>query len=432
MFLCSVDFYLFGFDVDFGASPEEQPAKNLLQFWELLHSPGPAVESQEKPDPKRLKSFVMYDKNLDLLGKPSHQPPEQHVYEGAALKFALEDGNFNNPPNTSTPVSPTPTSDNSDPTSTGQGVKWCVKAGTFKFRVATDLPISHAIVAGGSDGSPPIEIPNLDEKPAPLDTGIYSKPMRVTDGIVSELTVTVKFKTSGELVGRWTHVAFDIKAVPWGTFGKYDITSDPSKSDASVLLDPTGGTMPLPMGLIVAAPLPHLAESLIGAFKASDASKLAVVDFRLVPKVFSDGVNWFVPRFTPQDPDPKAIGIVLAPQQNIFIPDELNPGKLNASNQQKWDDMGQQWTELATQNKTLVTGNVTGLLATCASVLGWNQRVPISAASPTASATASAQLPWQLVGTFPEKLVRSQTKAGVMVKNLEATYLVLPRIAVVS
>lgn len=151
--------------------------------------------------------------------------------------------------------------------------------------------------------------------------------------------------------------------------------------------------MPLPMGLIVAAPLPHLAESFIGAFKASDASKLAVVDFRLVPKVFNDGVNWFVPRFIPQDPDPKATGVVLAPQQNIFIPDELTPGELNASSQKKWDDMGQQWTEFATQNKTLVTENVTGLLATCAGVLGWNQRVPISTASPAASATASVQPP---------------------------------------
>jgi hypothetical protein len=503
----------------------------------MLHSPGPAVQSQNKVDPNRMQSFVLYDEHTDLKDKPGHQPIQELPVEGAALKFVLEDGNFPSPPKSGSDASKSPsggaggaggasggaggtgtgtdTSPSTDPTRTGQGAKWFVKGGSFKFRISTDFALSHALVAAGSnqDGAG-VEVPNLQKKPQPADTGIYSRPMRVSQGIASELSVTIKLKSSGHVVGGWTKAAFDIKAVPTATFGKYDHFTDPSNrnGDASSLFSAKNSTMPLAMGLMLTAPLPHLAESFIPVFKASDAAMLGVKDFRFVSKGSKTGTHWFVPRFVPAVPDlsGNAKNVILAPQQAIYIPAELTAAEQKATNQQRWDDVGQKWTDLAESKKALVSHQVDGLLARCAKIFAWDQNVPQSPATSTTGGAvaggtvaggtvaggtvaggtvaggtvaggtvaggtvaggsapaaggasqkpvttaasgettipdagtaattttitvtpATTKQPWQLVGAFPAKLVRSHKKNGTVVKNLEATYLALPRLAVVT
>ena len=490
----SVDFYLFGFDVDFGASPSEKKALDLYEFWQILHKPGPAVDSQNKVDPNRVQGFLLYDNRTDLHNEVGHKATQEPLVEGAALKFVLEEGNFpmstksrsdasktakpskggtittgTGTAGTGTAVTGTNTDPSTDPTSTGVGTKWFVKGGSFKFRIATDFALSRASVAAGSDNdgdSVTVAVPD------PKDTGIYSRPMRVSQGITSELSVTIKLKP-GHVVGGWTKAAFDVKAVPQATFGKYDRSTDPSKTDASSLFSAKDGTMPLGMGLMLTAPLPHLAESFVPVFKASDAAKMGVLDLRFAPKFGSD---WFVPKFIPAPPDlgPNPKHVDIAPEQNIYIPAELTDAEQNATSQQRWDDVGQQWTDFATNKKDLLSDQVDGLLVNCAKLLAWDQIVPPQVAPPAAKSTsgevvsggaaaaaapsksmqgksvarakettsvtpAAATMtttttpkPWQLVGTFPAKLVRSHDNDKKVVKNLEATYLALPRMGVVA
>jgi hypothetical protein len=151
-------------------------------------------------------------------------------------------------------------------------------------------------VAAGDDGDEDaVEVPDLQGKPQPTDTGIYSRPMRVSEGIASELSVTIKLESSGHVVGGWTKAAFDIKAVPAATFGQYSTSTDLSVGDASSFFSAKDGTKPLAMGLMLTAPLPQLAESFILVFRASDAAMLGVKDFRFVPQGSKIGDDWYVP-----------------------------------------------------------------------------------------------------------------------------------------
>jgi hypothetical protein len=441
----SVDFYLFGFDVDFGASPSPGPAHDLRQFWEMLHAPGPSVDSKNKPDVKRLQSVLTYDAHYDEKDKPGHAAAEVTMHEGAALKFALEDGNFPSPPAAEPKTDATvPAPPPGDPQSTGAGVKWFVKGGALRFRISTDFAISSASVTASTQNTKDgIQLP---ENP-PIDTKIYSRPMRVSDPITSELHITVTSESTNEVIGGWRKPTLDIKAVPVATFGKYSIDTDPSHSNADSLLQHTDATVPLAMGLILSAPPPHLAESFIPVFKASDADKLGVRDFRFVipvedighdPNTFSDqekkdaheGLDWFLPRFEgPLVDGTKASNVVMAPVQDKFIPAETSAEVLAQSAQKRWDDMGATWEMYAQKNDVLVNGDAkgeVGILALYATMLGWDVQVP--AKKP--ATTANVKEPWKLIGKFPSKTVREQSKGAGDIKHLEETYLWLPQIAV--
>jgi hypothetical protein len=477
--------------VDFGASPAEAAALLLWEFWEMLHKPGPAVDSQATLDPNRVEAYYVYDSHYDKKGQPGHKPDKSVQLEGGAFKFVLENGNFPDPPtstatsSTSPPVVPTVTTGATtsttiatDPTSTGQGAKWFVKGGSFQFRINTDFAVSHATVTAGDDGDGAgVSVPDYGGKTPPTDTGIYSKPMQVSTGITSELSVTIRIKSSGHIVGGWTKGALDIKAVPTATFGPYDIATDPSRSSADTLLTATGGTMPLGMGLILSAPLPFLAKSLIPVFKASDAAVQAVTDFRYKPAGAVSGDDWFIPRLIPALNDLHATNVVIAPLQTTYLPAELTDQEQKESSQQRWDNIGQTWTGLAKDHASLVSDPTAGLLATIVKAFNWDAPVPnlsppasasvsgtatgspaspaggvpttatgtTSTSAPTMGGTAAngtsptpapvpapAPQPWQLSGAFPAKMVRSFNKDGKVVKNLEATYLALPRMAVVN
>ncbi|RKK90894.1 hypothetical protein BFJ71_g11251 [Fusarium oxysporum] len=467
-----VDFWAFGFTIDFGASPKAKDPLSLLDFWKMVHQPGPDVPSKNAIDPERVQSVISYDPRSDLEGTMIPAPkgtgtvprplPAPEVVEAAALKFSLEDGNYPNPPKLEPKPSPAPalsgniarvtaasgTESNAVPDSNaGQGTKWFVKGGTFKFRIQADFALSYASVAPAlipaEDGAG-AEVPVLNGGPHPTKTNIFSRPMQVTTDIVSELSVVIMETVSAKIIGGWTGASFDIKSVPTGTWGKYSTDTDPSQSDASSLLSHDGATVPLPMGLLLSSPAPILALSTIPTFSASDAAKMGVVDLRFIPTM--PGTNWFVPGYDPirkavpdtsvpggldyvaVSPDLNAkSGVIMAPTQVRYTPAELSSKEISETNKQLWDGMGTDWVKYASDKKALVNDTTDGLLVTVEKIFGWAQSFP---ATSTATAT-SAPSPWQLKGDFPAKLVRSANKDGTVVKGLEATYLALPRHAVV-
>ncbi|KIV76927.1 hypothetical protein PV11_08776 [Exophiala sideris] len=455
-----VDFYLFGFDVDFGASPAAKPPLSLVEFWQMVHQPGPTVPSTETQAADRIRPVLLLDDDVQpLVDKPVYKQyttPDDIPIEGAAFKYILEDGNFPMPnrPHRSTQVAPPA----NQAENTGTGAEWYVKGGTFKFRIATDFPLSYAQVEAGNNGDTGAEVEVPGPKPAPgqpvPDTGIYSRPMQVDQSIHSELVVTITEKNTGRQIGGWTKGAFDIKSVPQATFGKYSIDTDPSKSGANDLLNHDKATMPLGMGLILSAPLPDLAESLIPVFSASDADSLGIGDFRYLS---TGDDNFYLPRFEPLA-IPDVVGTLPPPPfkplvqtQQLYLPSELTKNEENMSPQDLCNEVGDEWTNAAKAKKDVVGDTDVGVIVQVQRIFGWKEgwaqkaqaqkaavavekAVAVKMAKQGASAPISttAREVWELTGDFPVKLVRDVDPKGNVLKNLEDTYLAFPRLGVVS
>jgi hypothetical protein len=387
-FLCySVDFYLFGFTVYFGASPALPPAQSLLEFWELLHKPGPEVTSQNQNDvsPGPVRSLLTFS-----------QDPKINNEEGAAFKFVLEDGNYDVPKK----VDP---DDKTNPSSNGDGKPWHVKGGSFKFRIKVDFALSHATVAA-PDGTDSSQI--FDNDVPTENNKVCSRPMRVDQPMKSKLTVTIKEKTSGNIIGSWTNIAFDIKSVPTATYGAYSTATDPLQNkDPSAFLDGGESTVPLAMGLKIEAPPPILAASLIPPFLMADAARLGILDFR---KGLPQGEDWQIGK--------------IEPEQTVYIPAELTAEEAAKDNKTQWSDMAAKWTALTAKTspkQAIVNDPKDGLLAACTDFLGWNinrNQVKPGEVDPKVDTS------WRLKGDQPSRLIERMTDK----------YLALPRMAVVG
>jgi hypothetical protein len=353
----------------------------------LLHKPGPEVSSQNQNDisPSPVRSLLTFS-----------QDPKVSNEEGAAFKFVLEDGNYDVPKK----VNP---DDKNNPSSNGDGKPWNVKGGSFKFRIKVDFAISHATVAA-PDGTDPSQI--FDKDVDPENNNVCSRPMRVDQPMESKLVVTIKEKTSGDIIGSWKNIAFDIKSVPTATFGVYSTATDPLQNkDPSAFLGGGDATVPLAMGLKIEAPPPILAASLIPPFSMADASRLGILDFR-VDTV--RGTDWHIEK--------------IEPQQTIYIPAELTDEEAAKDNKTQWADMASKWTALTaktSQQQAILNDPKDGLLAACTDFLGWNvnrNQVKPGEVDPKVDTS------WRLKGDQPSRLIERMTDK----------YLALPRMAVVS
>lgn len=505
--VCSVDFDLFAFDVDFGASPQAKAPLNLLEFWSMLHKPGPEVASGDDLLDTRVMPCIMFDEKVFVPPPPPAKPdpnvplPKASVmgrisddengsaYEGAAFKHVLEDGNFPMPKRT-------PDTNQIDPTTKaenfGAGAMWYVKGGTFKFRIATDMAVSHASISGSA----------TDPKEGPIEleapTKFFSRPMRLDQAITSILKVDIYIQvpvtksdpTGKRFIGGWQNVAFDIKAVPQATFGP------PSTGATSDLLSPENATLPLAMGLKLEAPPPRLADPTLPVFKASSMSELEVGDFRFRTPDITQYAGFYLPQFKPlAQPDftkeatkdraaQTSVDNVLTPTQTLYVPAELTQTQQDQTLQVAWDEVGDQWIESAAAagatgaieaiaaakviaeaakaakavkvaagtnaaaSKSNAVASSTGsaraapalvsmvipnrvdeMVKQVADIFGWQAGLATKlAAAGSAVPTTGQRQPWELTGAFPNKLVRSRDGKT---KNLEATYLDLPMIAVV-
>ena len=151
-----------GFTIDFGASPQIPGPKSLDEFYEMISTPGPDEQSSQQPDVNPLIAYLSFAFN--------DTPPVSPIVDslpGAALKFALSDGNSPQPSQLDT-TSTTPQA------STGAGAKWFVKGGTFKFQISNDFALHDAVVAVASS-TDFISLSWDSTQPS-----IYSRPMHDT------------------------------------------------------------------------------------------------------------------------------------------------------------------------------------------------------------------------------------------------------------
>jgi hypothetical protein len=359
-----------------------------------LHKPGPNSTSLGSSDPNPVQSFLSFD-NHD--GKPVQKTTEPD----AAHKFVLVAGNF--------PMPQTPSgSSGTSIASTGAGAQWYVKGGTFQFQVNTDFALSDASVTPAPNSIYNPVILSVDS-----DQAVYSKPMRMTVPLKSALTVTVRKKSDNTIVDGWQSVAFVITAAPSAVWSIYSQLNDPIfNSNPQALLSPDQPTVALAMGIILSAPPPILALSLIPVFNATDAAKEAILDFRTDP----NGTPWLLEK--PENTQTEYLAADVGSQ----------PGTL----EQQWATMMNTWNGLASKSD-IVNDPTQGVIAICTSLCNWSKRpqaettsTPTTAtgggsASTTATPPATKQ-PWELGGNFPANLVN----------DLNDTYLDLPRMATVS
>lgn len=406
-----MDFYLFGFTVDFGATNQSPDPLNLIEFWEMLHKPGPSSAPLDQgADPNPIRGYLAYNE-YDIKGnerikrtktKDGKPLPILVPEDGAAMKFVLENGNYPMPSTVTTP-----TTSNATPPNTGAGAKWFVRGGSFSFRIVSDFAMSQATIAAPNDGE---ETPITANAPSTTKP-IYARPMRVTTGVTSTLTVTIHEKDSPyTVIGGWQSVQFALKPVPTAAWGIYSSALDPlfTPNPTDLLNGGTDATTPLAMALMVSAPPPELAPSTIPVFSATAAAKFGILDFR-TDKLH--GTDWILA-------PPK-------PKQTLYLASPLTAAEnaLVAANQldKLWDERQKQWQDAAAKANVAVEQGDGSLgvyqtitiISRITELFAWDQKRPQT--EPVTSPPV-----WLLNGQAPTKLIQ----------NMKNTYLALPRVAV--
>ncbi|KAK3307145.1 uncharacterized protein B0T15DRAFT_432459 [Chaetomium strumarium] len=292
-----VDFWVFGFDIDFGDDSGGPAGKlGLEQFYDL------ALQADLS---KAVAAGASTGTGDDRDDPPSASPPP-HVYscnEGLVPTGSTES---------------TPNKDDEP---------WRVRGAVFRFTVGCKFAIDSAdVVTAQTDPHappiPPLHIPGNGQP-------IYARPMHCTKRLDSTLTVTitpVDSPTKGPLltgqdhgdapppVPVWDNGVPVVKPVPkavWGLYSAADDPNDPNNPDPnhnSNLLQPTNTSgdpssptatlVPLTMGITLSSPLPRIATDCIPAFAYETFFVRPVGDPVAFPAPKASNAAWY-PRALP-------------------------------------------------------------------------------------------------------------------------------------
>ncbi|KAH8689866.1 hypothetical protein BGW36DRAFT_465854 [Talaromyces proteolyticus] len=220
-----VDFWVFGFDVNFGAEDQSKPeALSLDEFIEVVCQ----THTSGIPSFNALPTSSGAESDAD-------KDPEAHV-------FAVQEGLIPQDKVKSTP----------------SGEMWVVRAATFEFSVTCKFAIDKAIViTPTSQGDIENEVPGTNKD-------IYAKPMYTESPIKSTLRIKIS-PDSAYLMNEefsteplWDSNQSIRKDVPLALWGKYDRSSDPSynKNPESLLKGTSEKSVDLMMGVHLMKPEP--------------------------------------------------------------------------------------------------------------------------------------------------------------------------------
>ncbi|KAF3155393.1 hypothetical protein TWF751_003250 [Orbilia oligospora] len=275
-----VDFWVFGFDVNFGASSEAKPKLTLQEFWET------ALKDSKS------SSGAM------ITSGPDAQETFQTNGTETAFLISCESG-----------LEP------EEKKETKQNDPWFVRPDSFGFSTtlkfaANDITFTKTLDVENS--------PSLSQSYSQEVTvddkykNIYARPMEVSVSLTSKLTVTVSQKSGavrslrhtdpGQLLAflvkeRSWKISSIVKAMPMSIWGSYDPGSDPKVSGnrASKLLDGKDVSLPLVMGLSIKPPEPEMSDDGIKKFNIVKDMKQSVYTGETVkqfPKKEAASRNW--------------------------------------------------------------------------------------------------------------------------------------------
>ncbi|KAK4171649.1 hypothetical protein QBC36DRAFT_249207 [Triangularia setosa] len=256
-----VNFWVFGFSIEFGSSQDASGRDNPLSLPDFYRLVLQADLSQQKGLSPLLPYPAVSHKRDDAAAEDS-DPPPPHVY--TCNEGLIPSGNA-----ASTPSAP--------------NEQWHVRGAVFQFTVGLGFAIDKAtVVTAQADPSAPA-IPPFDVSLA--GDPVYARPMHLTEPLSSAITVTITPpKGTSPNQPRWDVASGVVKAVPKGLWGVYSPSTDPlnpSNADPNhipVLLHPsdTGSPSPnttlthLTTALTVSSPAPALSKDWIPAFNYAD------------------------------------------------------------------------------------------------------------------------------------------------------------------
>lgn len=167
-----VDFYIFGFNIDFGPGATKGEKASLERFYQLvIQDDGKGVKEEAK-----------------ACG--------DHLF--GCLAGMIADGSS----------SPLPSPAANKPQSTSQN--WRVRAGDFSFRIACPFPINSASMGSSID----LYVPCISNS-----KNIYAKPMELEEHLSSTMTIEIKKVDADTEKLKWK-VAEVVKNVPCALWGK--------------------------------------------------------------------------------------------------------------------------------------------------------------------------------------------------------------------
>ncbi|KAH6949238.1 hypothetical protein DER45DRAFT_624540 [Fusarium avenaceum] len=269
-----VDFWVFGFDIKFGASPKPPPAINLDRFFQVATKTGSSSASSSR---------FLEGESDSARSRAKSQP------DTAAILLTFETGLL--PPFQDTKTKPATSTAGDSP----EDDKWYVKGGNFTLNASFQIPLTAArlterrmkVVGDGKQE----EIRYADCIIEDKYKKVYAKPMQLHEPLTSTVTISVKApeprkkKTQDVYVlenwqdQKWKLTA-QVKPVQSSIWGQYDRNQDPSQVKGPIegLLNGKDATMQLVTGISIVPPNPAVAGDLVNKFNVTKDHMASVFD----------------------------------------------------------------------------------------------------------------------------------------------------------
>ncbi|KAK5988133.1 hypothetical protein PT974_12273 [Cladobotryum mycophilum] len=321
-----VDFWVFGFDINFGGSMQSRPiALKLPRFIDLVLKSGTNGSSSgfllpTMPNAEEERDWVALDETDEDAFFKNVKKEDDKKKTAKPFLFNCTSGLVPTPkvPGQKTTSSPPLMS-----AETEDRNLWTVQPGTFIFSITCAFASSSGTFMDKRPDIPEdkIEQPMKGKVFREEHDNIYAKPMCLETRAGVKIEVTIAQKESDSVQLRRAKTGFRtlakeskegvwkvepiIKAVPTSVWGKYDLNHDPSLQGNNVgtLLAGTNekdkGTVPLVMGLTIAPPIPTLSHDKLEKFNVVEDTKITV-ERAVLPEGDNANEAW-LPR-GPDDP----------------------------------------------------------------------------------------------------------------------------------
>ncbi|KAI1819366.1 hypothetical protein F4861DRAFT_527244 [Xylaria intraflava] len=250
-----VDFWIVGFDINFGKDTSRNEAVTLQEFYELV------LQSQVSASLSAVKSGNV----------PLAQQIDDGLVDTRALPQKNEAHNFLAQSGLLNPT---------DQPERNQNEPWVVRAGSFSFVVECKMAINA--VKKNDDSDP---ILTYDD--------VYGKPMKLTSPLKSVVTVKIDQEGAATQDEEWRYDRY-LSGLPRALWAKYDPAQDPRTSGNNIrdLLNTDQGVATLMGGVLITAPPPTLAPDPFPAYEVADADLQRLLSEKPFPTIATADDAW--------------------------------------------------------------------------------------------------------------------------------------------
>ncbi|KAI1124285.1 hypothetical protein F5Y10DRAFT_269275 [Nemania abortiva] len=254
-----VDFWIVGFDINFGADVSRNEAVSLMEFYELV------LQSQVG---RSLSAFAMGSlpmaKQADEGAVTTQEPVDVKIAKNEGHNFLAQSGLLNP----------------QDQPEREQNEPWTVRAGSFSFVVECKMAI-NAVKNDPAGGN----ILTHDD--------VYSTPMKLTSPLNSTVTVVVQQDGVSTPDDGWQYDKY-LSGLPRALWSKYDPKTDPRTSGNNIgdLLNSDKGVSTLMGGVLITAPKATMSPDPFPPYVVADADLQRLLSERPFPTIATANDGW--------------------------------------------------------------------------------------------------------------------------------------------